>query len=266
MTRLRRALGSSSLVLFAFGFLFPTSNPASVVISYEHGPAGGDWCRPIAARTASPIGTGSCSGVRPGGFFSSPIGGCSFNFLFSGSDGRRYIGTAGHCLVADGKETHWAPGTGPAIEVDGRIVGHAAYGILKGDRDFGLIRLDSGVKASPQMCHFGGPTGVDTARVSGPVILEHYGNGVAVSALVPGRTSIALNTRDPDVVTAIGVAAFGDSGSGIMRAGRALGVVVAIGINSATIGDIFITRLPPQVARAERVLGTTLRLLTAPRR
>lgn len=266
MTFVRRALGSSSLVLFAFGFLFPTSNPASVVTSYAHGPVGGDWCHPIAARTASPIGTGACSGVRPGAFFTSPIGGCSFNFLFNGSDGRRYIGTAGHCLVAEGKESKWAPGTGPAIKVEGKTVGHAAYGILKGERDFGLIRLNDGVKASPQMCHFGGPTAMDTGRISGPVVLEHYGNGVVVSSLAPARTSIAMNTNDPDVVTAIGLATFGDSGSGITRAGKALGVVVAIGINTATVGDIFITRLPPQVARAQQVLGTTLRLQTAPRR
>jgi hypothetical protein len=98
------------------------------------------------------------------------------------------------------------------------------------------------------------------------VLIEHYGNGVGVSAIAPARTSLALNTRDPDVVTAIGLAALGDSGSGAMRAGKALGVLVAIGLSSSEVGDIFITRLPPQIAQAQRVLGIRLALQTAPRR
>lgn len=42
-----------------------------------------------------------------------------FNFLFPGSDGRRYIGTAGHCILGDSPfggdagEATWAPGSGP---------------------------------------------------------------------------------------------------------------------------------------------------------
>jgi hypothetical protein len=265
MTRVHRALGSSSLVLFLFTFLFPTGNPATVAAALGQTRAGGDWCHPIAARTASPIGTGSCSGVRPGAFFSSPIGGCSFNFLFKGADGNRYMGTAGHCLVAEGKETKWGLGKGPVVNASGHAVGRGAYGILKGERDFALIRLDRGVKASPSMCHFGGPTGIYTSRSAGPVFIEHYGNGLAVSSLTPARTSIALNTSDPDVVTAIGLAAFGDSGSGATIGGKAMGVLVSIGVSTGTIGNVFLTRLPPQIARAEKVLGTKLTLQTAPR-
>ncbi|HYZ90975.1 MAG TPA: hypothetical protein VFA34_01115 [Actinomycetota bacterium] len=266
MTRVHRALGSSSLVLFLFAFLIPTGNPATVAAALGTKQVPGDWCHPIAARTASPVGTGACSGVRPGAFFSSPIGGCSFNFLFKGADGQRYMGTAGHCLVGEGKERSWAPGKGPVINAGGRVVGHAAYGILNEVRDFGLIRLDAGVKASPSMCHFGGPTGTYTERSSGPVFVEHYGNGLAISSVLPARTSVAMNTSDPDYVTATGLAAFGDSGSGATVGGKALGVLVSIGISSASIGNVFITRLPPQVARAERMLGTQLTLQTAPRR
>lgn len=262
MGRLRRLLGCAGALLFLLPIV-PGADLASDrrLIAADLT----DKCHPMAVRTATPVGTGSCPGVRPGAFFTSPIGGCSFNFLFKGGDGYRYIGTAGHCLVKEGQELAWEPGKGPTIEAGGAGVGRPAYGILKGERDFGLIRLNADVQASPQMCHFGGPTGLDTARLATPVLIEHYGNGVAVSEVAPARTSVAMNTNDPDVVTALGLAAFGDSGSGATRDGRALGVLVAVGVSSADAGNIFITRLAPQIVQAERVLGTTLTLQTAPR-
>ena len=264
MGRTRRLGSCAILLLIALASIVPSVSASSSgrrLIAADLS----DSCHLMAARTATPVGTGACSGVRPGAFFTSPVGGCSFNFLFKGSDGYRYIGTAGHCLVAEGREAEWPLGKGPAIQAGGQTVGQGAYAILKGDRDFALIRLNRDVKASPQMCHFGGPTGLDTAHLPGPVLLEHYGNGVAVSAVTPARTSIALSTRDEDVVTAIGLAAFGDSGSGATRAGRALGVLVAIGVSTADVGNIFITRLAPQIAQAQSVLGTRLTLQTAPR-
>jgi hypothetical protein len=259
----RQIAGCATLVLLALAPVFPQANALAAPTPVAK--SGTDSCRLIAVNTATPIGVGGCSGVRPGAFFSSPIGGCSFNFLFKGSDGHRYIGTAGHCLVADGREQKWSLGKGPVISAGGRTVGRGAYGILKGNRDFGLIRLDRNVKASAQMCHFGGPTGIDTARMTSPVLLEHYGNGVAISSVLPARTSIAMDTRDPDVVSALGVALFGDSGSGTTRGGRALGVLVSIGAGTGSLGNIFITRLAPQIALAQRALGTTLTLQTAPR-
>lgn len=260
MGRVRRIIGCAALFMFVLVPVAPSGAFAGRQLVADPDP-----CRLIAANTASPVGVGGCSGVRPGAFFTSPVGGCSFNFLFKGSDGHRYIGTAGHCLVSDGQEKEWAPGKGPIINAGGEAVGRAAYGILKGNRDFGLIRLYRATNASAQMCHFGGPTALDTARLSTPVLLEHYGNGLAVSSVTPARTSLAMNTNDPDVVTAVGLAAFGDSGSGATRSGKALGVLVAIGLSSADVGNVFITRLPPQVAQAQRVLGTTLTLQTAPR-
>jgi hypothetical protein len=257
--KLRRVI---AVVVLALVASIPTHASAS---SHKRLIADAETCRTIAARTASPVGFGSCSGVRPGAFFQSPIGGCSFNFLFKGSDGYRYMGTAGHCLVADGVETKWAPGKGPAIEAGGRVIGRGAYGVLTNERDFGLIRLNSGVKASAQMCHFGGPTGMDTTHSSSPALIEHYGNGIAVSSVTPARTSLALNTLDPDWVTAIGVAAFGDSGSGAMRNGKALGVLVSIGASTFPTGDVFMTRLTTGVARAQQVLHSKLTLQTAPR-
>jgi hypothetical protein len=77
---------------------------------------------------------------------------------------------------------------------------------------------------------------------------------------------------DPDHVFAQGAVVPGDSGSGIISAdGRALGVVVTVGVHSGSIGTggvdagvVGITRLPPQLARAAQVLGVGLTLVPAP--
>ena len=79
------------------------------------------------------------------------------------------MGTAGHCILGESPvggdvgEESWAPGTGPvASDADGNRIGEFAYAILQDPKDFAVIRLDAGVEASPQMCHFGGPTGTNT--------------------------------------------------------------------------------------------------------
>jgi len=230
--------------------------------------------------TATPVGTGTCPGVRPGAIVESDTGQCTFNFLFAGSDGRRYIGTAGHCILGDspfggdaGEET-WAPGAGPeARDGDGNRVGEFAYAILQDPKDFALIRLDAGVVASPQMCHFGGPTGINDDLAAEAVTLEHFGNGVGVGTVLPARSALALGMPDPDHVYALGAVVPGDSGSGIISAdGRAVGVIVTTGLHLASIGfpasdagTMGITRLDPQVQRASQVLGLGLTLQTAPK-
>ena len=104
------------------------------------------------------------------------------------------------------------------------------------------------------------------------VVLHHYGNGVGVGAVVPARSALAFGMPHPDHVFAQGVAVPGDSGSGVISGdGRAVGVLVTVGIHSDSIGTggidaglIGITRLAPQVARAELLLGVTMTLQTAP--
>ncbi|MGQ0803148.1 MAG: hypothetical protein ACT4PI_04725 [Actinomycetota bacterium] len=225
-----------------------------------------------------PIGTGTCPGVRPGAIVRSDAGQCTFNFLFQGSDGRRYIGTAGHCILGESPvggdvgEQSWAPGTGPeARDANNQRVGEFAYAILQDPKDFALIRLDPGVAANPQMCHFGGPTGVNADMPSSLVTLQHFGNGVGGGAVLPARTAFAIGMPDPDHVFAQGAAVPGDSGSGIISDdGRAVGVIVTVGVHSSSIGTggvdagiVGITRLSPQVARAQQVLGLALTLQTA---
>jgi hypothetical protein len=241
-----------------------------------------DLIPPGTVRTAAPVGAAeSCPGVRPGAVVNSSVGQCTLNFLFQGADGNRYIGTAGHCALeaaaigGQAGEKTWAPGDGPvASDASGNRIGEWAYAILEDPKDFSLIRLDPGVASSPQMCHFGGPTGIntDTPGVDDPTTLQIFGEGVGVATLLPARTMFALGMPDPDHVYAQGVVVPGDSGSAVTSAdGRAIGVAVTTGIHTSSFGtsgldagEVGITRLAPQLARAESVLGIGLTLMTAP--
>jgi hypothetical protein len=242
-------------------------------------------------RTASPIGAATpCDGVRPGALVESDVGGCTMNFLFTGSDGHRYIGTAGHCIIeapstgGDFADRSWGPGQGPvARDGDGNRIGEFAYAALNDtqEADFALIRLDPGVEASAQMCHFGGPTGINSDR-PGPVpptVLNHFGNGILVGnaivtnqTTVPARSAVALGMPNPRHVYAEGLVVPGDSGSGIQSSdGRAVGVVVTTGIHSSSIGTsgvdagtVGVVRLAPMLQRAEGFTGVNYTLQTAP--
>lgn len=222
------------------------------------------------AEAAPPVGAAvRCPGVRPGATVLSPTGQCSFNFMWRDQSGHRYMGTAGHCIIDSGERT-WVYGSGPvARNSAGQRVGEFVYAILSDPKDFALIRLDAGATASPQMCHFGGPTAQNDDLTSNRVVIHHFGQGLALGATVPGRTAVANNLPSPDHVHANGAAVFGDSGSGAISAdGRALGVVVTIGVhvgsNIYDHGFIGMTRLKPQVQRAQQLLQVTLTLQTAP--
>ncbi len=243
---------------------------------------GGTPCRLIDVPAAAPVGTGTCPGVRPGAILNTDIGQCTVNFLFAGSDGNRYIATAGHCILAqsplggDVGEFSWAPGTGPvARDAADQRIGEFAYAIQQDPKDFAVIRLDPGVAASPQMCHFGGPTGINADLTAAPVALQYFGNGLGVGTVLPARTALAIGMPDPDHVFAQGLTIPGDSGAGISSDdGRAVGVVVTVGVHIGGLGQLLggsldagvmgVTRLAPQLDRAMAVLGVGLLLQTAP--
>src|SRR2546429_1371590 len=238
-------------------------------------------CTLIPVPAAAPFGTGTCPGVRPGAIVLTDVGQCTLNFLFQGSDGSRYIGTAGHCILGtspfggDVGEMAWAPGTGPvARDSEGNPIGEFAYAILQDPKDFSLIRLDPLVEASAAMCHFGGPTPGhdDRPRPFEPVVVNWFCNGVGVGLVLPARSAVAMGMPSPDHVFADGAAAPGDSGSGVISSdGRAVGVLVTVGVHTASIGSdgldaglIGMTRFTPQVERAQQVLGGDLALPAAP--
>jgi hypothetical protein len=256
-----------------------------------------------SAKDPAPLGSGQCPGVRPGGRVLTSVGDCTMNFLFRASDGTRYIGTAGHCAdlgddntfensdnAGNGRiERIWPWGNGPvANDVGGQRIGEFVYAIVYEPKDFALIRLDPGVQASPEMCHFGTPRGVysTTEAAEAAVFLRYYGNGAGVSDLAPARTAVALGTPNPDHVFAAGLALPGDSGAGVMTTdGLAVGVLVTTGVSGLALerdhnrgpapsdlpevnekgvdfGAMGITRLGPQLARASEKLGVSLELIT----
>jgi hypothetical protein len=226
------------------------------------------------------------------------------NFLFRASDGSRYIGTAGHCAdlgddntfensdnAGNGRiERTWSWGKGPvASDVGGQRIGEFVYAIVYAPKDFALIRLDPGVQASPEMCHFGTPRGIHSSTDAGQaaVFLRYFGNGVGAGDVAPARTAVSFGTPNPDHVFAAGVALPGDSGAGVLTAdGLAVGVLVTTGVSGLAVerdhnqlpapsdlpevnekgvdlGTMGITRLGPQLERASAKLGVTLQLVTA---
>jgi hypothetical protein len=277
------------------------------VPALAEGPVATNPCSLIAVPAGedpAPVGSGACPGVRPGGRVVTTVGDCTLNFLFRAPDGTRYIGTAGHCVTSgpasnddfhpdgDGRvERVWSWGSGPAAEdPDGRRIGEFAYAVVQSPKDFALIRLDPGVEASPEMCHFGAPRGVSTTTdTMSAVVLRYYGNGVGIDTVAPARSAVALGTPDPDHVYAAGLALPGDSGAGVMTTDRlAIGVLVTTGLHGigfeprdpdekpypypkvphanehgVDVGTMGITRLGPQLARASTKLGMSLELITA---
>ncbi|MGH9039359.1 MAG: hypothetical protein ACRDZ3_03925 [Acidimicrobiia bacterium] len=260
---------------------------------------GGDVpCSLVAVPAATaPVGTDGCPGVRPGTRLATNYGGlCTANFLFRAPDGTRYIGTAGHCIgpneggTGTPHERVWAPGRGPdATTPDGGKIGEFAYGALQShgtgvgityDKNFALIRLDPNIEASPEMCFFGGPSGLYATDTADPFVVHYYGSGDTIGDVLPARSGVAQGTPDPDRVYATGVALAGDGGSPVITAdGLALGVVVTFsphGVGFSTDpegpppaylesqqGTLGITRLAPELARASVALGVPLELVTA---
>lgn len=234
---------------------------------------GGKECNLIEVPTAAPVGVGRCPGVRPGALVETPVGFCTMNFLFRDARGNRYIGTAGHCILNRG-ERQWGSGGGPiAKDGQGRAIGRFRYAVLSGEKDFALIELNqSGSnRAKARMCHFGGPTGVDGSQPRRrTVALQHYGQGIVTGNLTPARTFLANGMPNPNHVFAKGIVAPGDSGGPVTRrgSGRAVGVVVTVGVHlGGSLGDngtVGITRIPPQEARAETVIGRRLEIVKAP--
>lgn len=235
----------------------------------------GQPCNLISTKLATPVGLGlgGCGGVRPGAFVGTAIGGCTFNFLYQdlGLDPTTqadiYAGTAGHCIVpanAPNESTTFADPRAYALLQGVRTqIGDFVYGRLDNDYDFALVRLNHVGRnnASPQMCHFGGPTDLRRGPVRFGDVLQHYGNGVAIGDLVPARTHVALGS-DTYTLTSATAAAIGDSGSGVTdSAGRATGVLVA-GISYA--GPVAVsTRLDVALPRAAARIGRNLVVMTA---
>lgn len=234
----------------------------------------------LLAGTAAPGAAGGPTAplVRPGLTYTSGDSGCSFAFLFRGSDGRDYAATAGHCvLVEDGRQV-WRGDTGPrVVTTDGRAVGRFAYarllspGAAVDDVDLAFIRLDRGLFGDPRMCGWGGPTGLLTTEVRERTELHHNGGGLVLGDTVPSRTAFTDQIPRNPRLHALGTVTFGDSGSGTTTAdGAAVGINVTIepffrlGDGGAFTYLMGMQRLDLAVAEAATALGVRLSLRTAP--
>ena len=259
----------------------PAASRSTVAPASSSFTLGGAPCSLIGVPAANegklPVGVGTCPGVRPGGELQTEIGICTMNFLFETPARERFIGTAGHCILGEGPiadnagEKTWPKGQGPvAKDSDGTRIGEFAYAILQDPKDFALIRLDPGVQSSPEMCNYGGPTGINDDVSDGPKVLQYFGNGVAVGTALPARSAVAMGFPNADHVYAAGLALPGDSGSAVITDdGRAVGVLVTTGVhglgfdeNGVDFGTMGITRIHPQINRAQEALGLKLTMVT----
>jgi hypothetical protein len=257
------------------------SAPARAAVASSSFTLGGAKCSLIkvpAADGALPVGVGTCPGVRPGAEVQTSIGLCTLNFLFETPAHERFIGTAGHCILGEGPvadnagEKLWPKGGGPeAKDSTGHRIGEFAYAVLQDPKDFSLIRLDPGVEASPEMCDFGGPTGINDDKNGDPKVMRYFGNGVGIGTALPARSAVALGFPNSDHVYGLGLALPGDSGSAVITDdGRAVGVLVTTGVhglgydeNGVDFGTMGITRIAPQMARASQAMGVQLSMVTA---
>lgn len=200
-------------------------------------------------------------------------GGCTANFLFKGSDGGTYLGTAGHCTLAESnldgdRGEFFDPDMGALVQNgSGKQIGRVEYAIQQGAADIALIRLRQGVTYDTAMPHWGPVTGLNSATTDSPTELRWVGHGTGIGEVLYARSGYALGMPDADQVTALGLIAPGDSGGPVVDSqGRAIGVNVAlgasIGVPPGYTGVQIITRLAPQLARAATVTGTTYTLLT----
>lgn len=276
--RATAVIGSFMGMLLAFAL-----NPAAAAKEAAEVPFDGEPCAPslaTAAAGAPPVGTGGCRGVRPGAYVRAPQGGCTLNFVFrvrertaSGTRTVRYAGTAGHCALRDLGEVSWRADRGPRAYISSgagwKKIGEFVYAVLRprglvgAYRDFALIRLDGKVKSRARMCHFGGPTGINADIHNRPVLLHYYGQGLGFGATVPARTAVARGLPRRAVAGATGAINYGDSGAGVISEdGRAVGLIVQF-VDESGPDVIGITRLRPQMRRAEKVLKVDMTLLTA---
>jgi hypothetical protein len=246
-----------------------------------------------AASFALPHAVAAASSLAPQPGDAISVGGrtCTLGFLFKGTDGASYAGTAGHCaldttLPGDQRRT-WTVGKGPVVSLTGNPDGSSTATGRIGTvvfaefvqspseddwYDFTLIRLDRGVTPNPRVRGVGGPTFIDDQRTDSPTVLSFYGTGVVFGQVQPQRQLIANTMHDPDHVYANGPAGPGDSGAPVLAGdGGAVGLILGAGGNSVGVGigsvDIGhdnavnrILRLKPVLAHAGHALHVGLRL------
>ena len=187
---------------------------------------------------------------------------CMTSYLFHGSDGMRYLGTDGYCVLpgdSDDRPDGWVvypKGKGFAVLFGGKRVGevrYAAYEAASTFSSFALIRLDRKAAASPSIRGWGGPTGIDRRVTTTPeqvLLTAQFAQHEAVAARgLYDRT--AFDGVAP-------VALLGNGGAVLAADGKAIGVLTGVSFTGAKV-----ERIEPLVQKLASRLKIRLRLGTA---
>lgn len=193
--------------------------------------------------------------IQPGAGISTPIGGCTLNFVYEDAQGTLYIGTAGHCANVGHRIR------AGNVEFGTVVYSENAYPII----DFALILIDPEDYhlVSPAVRYWGGPTGLFQYGEGqrGDRVMEYgYGMGYSSTEYTRRRVGV-LSTVHPQRYSAALNCIFGDSGGPVLHGptGKALGVVDVLQI-PGTAGSLISYGLN----RARILTGIDVTLVTAP--
>lgn len=208
-------------------------------------------------------------------------GGCSLGFLLTGSDGARYMSTAGHCFLGE-RETRvsWPAGRGPEARTADGAIGRLVFAqnVATADAedffDFAVIRLHPAVTATAAVGSSGAPAKINTERRDEPSVLHVFGQAVGVGLVAPGRDLYATTLRRDTHVYAHGPALPGDSGAPVVDGdGAAVGTLLGaggipygVGLGGVNVGHDGalnrIGRLRPVLQHAAAAIKVRLQLAT----
>lgn len=192
------------------------------------------------------IGPGSALRISHSGVSGSFL--CTANFVWTDDSGRLYLGTAGHCLLPEGKTATHGPdadhdrhettvlvrsgacpvsaqnlacaaggSSDPWVELDA-----VAYALFKGlGTDFGIVEIppEHENQVRYELPAWGGPTTEGTLQAGDPIL--HYGQGVAYGETFVTRARAGVGaTSDNTAWQTLGISNPGDSGSGVVSGGQ----------------------------------------------
>lgn len=202
---------------------------------------------------------GAVQTIQPGAAMWSSVGGCTLNFVYGGTNGKTYIGTAAHCVDHVDE---------PIKDDDGHIFGtvRAVGNAGSNAQDWTLIQIDPGVpwsarvKGSAQY-----PTRVvsESETASGDLLqMSGYGMGYDLTSPTRERRVGSLTSDSSSQYQAVAPAIYGDSGGPIVHiaTGGALGIVSRLCTSSpCTLTGPTVQRV---ISAGGPALNTTLTLKT----
>lgn len=235
----------------------------------------------------------SCDGVHPGTMLVLPslkygTFECAASFAFRDQAGQRYVAVPGtchldyDCLEDTVKDVLPPPlneaiprlpvciqptdseieprygSKGPVVrDLSGRRVGVVAYAVNKDGLDFALVRIDRNVHLDPRLPLYGGPTRLGTA---GSIEESYVYSPEGVSGTPNARTGLLSGGPDYAYVVTEGLLSRPAGGSVMKPDGSAIGFLTGY----LSIPGYTTQPLGPGLARANRMTGLRLSLITAP--